>query len=225
MEKYTKIYKEEQTLLFQTNSVACYEVYIHLKNKRDYFKNKNVYDLTRCINEYINIPIRTIESAISKLKKVGLISATRKGKVNYYSFPVLEKIENNNIPTIEENITIMEENNPIMNEDITIMKEDKPILEDNNTIEEEINSILNENNPMEEENKYPTFESVVEAFENELKEIAQLEIDYSRTGDSRILSRNNNIKKMINRQTDYNYEKEITKYIIKEIRELKTNAA
>ena len=26
------------------------------------------------------------------------------------------------------------------------------------------------NNPMEEENKYPTFESVVEAFENELKE-------------------------------------------------------
>ena len=30
---------------------------------------------------------------------------------------------------------------------------------------------------------------------------------------------------MINRQTDYNYEKEITKYIIKRNKELKTNAA
>lgn len=89
---FTKLHKEERDLLFKTNSVVAYEVYMHLKDKYSYFKAE-CYDLTRCISDYLDVPERTIKDAIKRLKTVGLISTTKKGKVNIYSFPILNKIE------------------------------------------------------------------------------------------------------------------------------------
>lgn len=94
---FTKVYKEEDVRL-RGCSYNVASVYFHLKNKRDYFKSKNngtCYDLTKYISEYMGIPEVTVKRAIATLKKLGLISTVLKGKVNHYSFPILDAIENN----------------------------------------------------------------------------------------------------------------------------------
>lgn len=95
---FTKVYKEEDERL-RGCSYNVASVYFHLKNKRDYFKNKNqnngtCYDLTKYISEYTGICEKTVKRAIKTLKEIGLISTVIKGKVNHYSFPVLDAIEN-----------------------------------------------------------------------------------------------------------------------------------
>lgn len=93
---FTKVYKEEDVRL-RGCSYNVASVYFHLKNKREYFKSKNngsCYDLTKYISEYTGIPQITIKRAIKTLKEIGLISTVIKGKVNHYSFPVLDAIEN-----------------------------------------------------------------------------------------------------------------------------------
>lgn len=95
---FTKVYKEEDERL-RGCSYNVASVYFHLKNKREYFKNKNqnngtCYDLTKYISEYTGIPQITVKRAIKTLKEIGLISTVIKGKVNHYSFPVLDAIEN-----------------------------------------------------------------------------------------------------------------------------------
>lgn len=89
---FTKVYKEEDEKL-RGCSYNTASVYFHLKNKRDYFKTDSCYDLTRCISEYMGISEITIKRAIATLKKIGLISTYKKGKVNMYIFPILDKIE------------------------------------------------------------------------------------------------------------------------------------
>ena len=96
--KFTKVYEEEDVRL-RGCSYNVASVYFHLKNKRDYFKNKNqnngtCYDLTKYISEYTGICEKTVKRAIKTLKEIGLISTVIKGKVNHYSFPVLDAIEN-----------------------------------------------------------------------------------------------------------------------------------
>lgn len=98
---FTKLHKEERQLLFKTSSAVAYEVYMHLKDKYSYFKTE-CYDLRRCIAEYLDIPERTVKDAIKRLKEVGIITVTKKGKVNVYGFPILNKIEGKE--PIEENI-------------------------------------------------------------------------------------------------------------------------
>lgn len=107
---FTKVYKEEDVRL-RGCSYNVASVYFHLKNKREYFKSKNngsCYDLTKYISEYTGIPQITVKRAIKTLKEIGLISTVIKGKVNHYSFPVLDAIENGTeIPekqNIENNI-------------------------------------------------------------------------------------------------------------------------
>lgn len=89
---FTKIYREERELLWQTNSIAAYEVYMHLKDKYSYFKD-DCYDLEKCISNYLDIPQRTIKDAIKRLKTVGLVTVTKRGKVNVYGFPIVDKLE------------------------------------------------------------------------------------------------------------------------------------
>lgn len=85
-QSFTKIYDKEEELLFQTNSINAYRVYIHLKKDNSYFK-KEFMDLRRCIADYLNMPERTVKDAIKRLIKVGLIQTKKKGKVNYYILP------------------------------------------------------------------------------------------------------------------------------------------
>ncbi len=89
---FTKIYKEERELLWETNSIAAYEVYMHLKDKYSYFK-EDCYDLEKCISTYLDIPHRTVREAIKRLKSVGLVTVTKRGKVNVYGFPIVDKLE------------------------------------------------------------------------------------------------------------------------------------
>lgn len=89
---FTKIYKEERELLWKTNSIAAYEVYMHLKDKYSYFK-EDCYDLEKCISTYLDIPHRTVREAIKRLKSVGLVTVTKRGKVNIYGFPIVDKLE------------------------------------------------------------------------------------------------------------------------------------
>ena len=89
---FTKIYDEEKVLLRKTNSVAAYDVYMHLKDKYNYFK-QDCYDLTKYMAEYLELPQRTIKDAIKRLKTVGLVTVTKRGKVNVYGFPIVDKLE------------------------------------------------------------------------------------------------------------------------------------
>lgn len=94
---FTKVYKEEDVRL-RGCSYNVASVYFHLKNKRDYFKSKNngsCYDLTSHISKNTGMCEKTIKRAIATLRELGLISTVLKGKVNHYSFPILDAIENN----------------------------------------------------------------------------------------------------------------------------------
>ena len=93
MEKFTKIYKTERELLRKTGSVNAYEVYMHLKDSSSYYKGE-FYDLSRCVAEYLDIPERSVKDAIKRLKEVGLIEISKRGKVNVYKLPYAqEKVE------------------------------------------------------------------------------------------------------------------------------------
>lgn len=99
---FTKIYKEERELLKKINTGAAYEVYMHLKDKHNYFK-QDVYDYMSFIAEHLEMSESTVKRTIKSLKKVGLIQTKREwvyndGKpksINIYSFPVVYKLENN----------------------------------------------------------------------------------------------------------------------------------
>lgn len=90
MEKFTKIYKTERELLRKTSSVNAYEVYMHLKDSSSYYKG-DFYDLSRCVAEYLDIPERSVKDAIKRLKEVGLIEVSKKGKVNIYRLPYAQE--------------------------------------------------------------------------------------------------------------------------------------
>lgn len=93
MEKFTKIYKTERELLRKTGSVNAYEVYMHLKDSSSYYKG-DFYDLTKCVAEYLDMPERSVKDAIKRLKEVGLIEISKRGKVNIYKLPYAqEKVE------------------------------------------------------------------------------------------------------------------------------------
>jgi hypothetical protein len=143
---FTKLHKEERDLLFKTNSVVAYEVYMHLKDKYSYFKAE-CYDLTRCISDYLDVPERTIKDAIKRLKTVGLISTTKKGKVNIYSFPILNKIEGKET---KEDMTNTVDLSPSNDEDIPTPQpiEEKPTEAIKTTIEEEVQINNNIDNDM-----------------------------------------------------------------------------
>lgn len=113
--QFTKVYREEDELL-RDCSYNVASIYFHLKNKRDFFKDKNngtCYDCTRCISEYMGIPEITVKRAIATLKKIGLISTSRQGtgmkRKNIYSFPILDKIEGN---TDKQEMKQIPENKP-----------------------------------------------------------------------------------------------------------------
>lgn len=89
-ERFIKIIDKERELLFKTNSVVAYEVYFHLKGDDSYY-NGEFYDLRRCIAEYLNIPERTVKDALKRLKDVGLVETTKRGKVNIYTLPYNRK--------------------------------------------------------------------------------------------------------------------------------------
>lgn len=125
--KFTKLYDKERELLRKTNSVASYEVYMHLKNDYSYYKG-DCYDLTKCISQYLGIPERTVKDAIKRLKDVGLISTTIRGKVSIYQFPILSQIEKGDVVTQEE------ENN---NKSVTVEEVKTPNI-DNFISDEEI---------------------------------------------------------------------------------------
>lgn len=90
MEKFTKIYKTERELLRKTGSVNAYEVYMHMKDSSSYYKG-DFYDLTKCVAEYLDIPERSVKDAIKRLKEVGLIEVSKRGKVNIYKLPYAQE--------------------------------------------------------------------------------------------------------------------------------------
>lgn len=183
---FTKLHKEERELLFKTNSVVAYEVYMHLKDKYSYFKAE-CYDLTRCISDYLDVPERTIKDAIKRLKTVGLISTTKKGKVNIYSFPILNKIEGKEIKEDVANITNTAVLSPSNNEDTPTPQtiEEKPTEAIKTTIEEEIQINNNIDNDMgtfigdfKELNSKTTTLNVEEEFDNFSDELNDLLDEY-----------------------------------------------
>lgn len=97
---FTKIYREERELLRKINTGAAYEIYMHLKDKYNYFK-QDVYDYMGFIAEHLEMSERTVKRTIKKLKEVGLIESKRvwtytngqPKSINIYSFPIVDKIE------------------------------------------------------------------------------------------------------------------------------------
>lgn len=180
---FTKLHKEERDLLFKTNSVVAYEVYMHLKDKYSYFKAE-CYDLTRCISDYLDVPERTIKDAIKRLKTVGLISTTKKGKVNIYSFPILNKIEGKET---KEDMTNTADLSPSNGKDTPTPQqvEEKPTEATKTTIEEEVQINNNIDNDMgtfignfNELNSKTTTPNVEEEFDNFSDELNDLLDEY-----------------------------------------------
>jgi hypothetical protein len=168
---FTKVYKEEDEKL-RGCSYNIASVYFHLKNKRDYFKTDSCYDLTRCISGYMGISEITIKRAIATLKEIGLISTYKKGKVNIYSFPILDKIEGKTPQNTTEVSTLQQvEEKPAEPTKITIEEEIE--VANNNT--DDMGTFIGDFKELNSKTTATTTQNVVEEkyddFSNELKRL------------------------------------------------------
>lgn len=247
---FTKLHKEERELLFKTNSVVAYEVYMHLKDKYSYFKAE-CYDLTRCISDYLDVPERTIKDAIKRLKTVGLISTTKKGKVNIYNFPILNKIEGKEIKEDIANITNTANLNPSNNEDIPTHQpiEEKPIeavkttiedIETNNKTNDDMGTLigyfeeLNNNNILQDVEEFDNFSDelndLLDEYEDVIDQLTTMLAKANLTDDVCVIStakmaeiRIKNIsKQLINEIDKTNYTKYINEKITMKTERLQT---
>lgn len=88
--KITILNEKEKELLRKANNVNAYDIYFHLKDDENYFKGE-FYDLTRCMAEYLNMSYDMVKRGLKKLKDVGLVETTKRGKVNIYTLPYNRK--------------------------------------------------------------------------------------------------------------------------------------
>lgn len=220
---FTKLHKEERELLFKTNSVVAYEVYMHLKDKYSYFKTE-CYDLGRCISDYLDVPERTVKDAIKRLKTVGLITTTKRGKVNIYNFPILNKIEGKETKEDMTNTTNTVDLNPSNDEDIPTPQtiEEKPTEAIKTTIEEEIQINNNIDNDMgtfigyietptqevEFDNFSDTLNDLLDEYEGVINHITSKIAEAEISGDVVLIFQANNLKKRL---------KEISEKLIEDI--------
>lgn len=207
---FTKVYKEEDERL-RGCSYNVASVYFHLKNKRDYFKNKNqnngtCYDLTKYISEYTGIPQITVKRAIKTLKEIGLISTVIKGKVNHYSFPVLDAIENGTEIPEKQNIgDLNHQEQDVQPENLKIALNEK--IENNN---------IENNNNIEDNEDMGNLTNIVYdsttgrfQFTNEQKE--KVKRNLIKVAASKQISKNEQVQELIN--TDDELRKYYNRYI------------
>lgn len=129
---FTKIYREERELLRKINTGAAYEVYMHLKDKYNYFK-QDVYDYMVFIAEHLEMSEITVKRTIKKLKEVGLIESKRvwvytngqPKSINIYSFPIVDKIEGKTADETNTQQTIESVPNAPKTNNTSIIEEDK----------------------------------------------------------------------------------------------------
>lgn len=209
---FTKVYKEEDVRL-RGCSYNVASVYFHLKNKREYFKSKNngsCYDLTKYISEYMGIPEITIKRAIATLKKLGLISTVLKGKVNHYSFPILDAIENGTEIPEEQNKTDL--NHQIVQDNISIHQEQDIQPE---SLKIDLNEKIEDNNIEDNEDMGNLTNIVYDSttgrfqFTNEQKE--QVKRKLIKVAASKQSSKNEQVQELINN------DEELRKYYIRYI--------
>lgn len=212
---FTKVYKEEDVRL-RGCSYNVASVYFHLKNKRDYFKSKNngsCYDLTKHISKNTGMCERTIKRAIATLRELGLISTTLKGKVNHYSFPILDAIENNtpieevvkDIPSKPNKKEI--EPNPYIEQNI----------EDNNDKENNIEDMGNLIGYIKEPVQVAATAHTPNAFQDFLKESAftinDIIEDFKAGGIRAKIQAPDRLKVLLNTKFGKVYKEEIEEYI------------
>lgn len=237
---FTKVYKEEDVRL-RGCSYNVASVYFHLKNKRDYFKSKNngsCYDLTKHISKNTGICEKTIKRAIATLRELGLISTVIKGKVNHYSFPILDAIENN-IP-IEE--VIKDDSNKTEEKQIEPEPYTKQNIEDNieekdiedmgnllvfnqttekyeypNKTKEEIKEKVIKNNlptvqiaATAQTPSIPTFEEVLKYEKDAIENIIK---DFNEGGMNARVQAPTRLNELLNRKWGRYYKEQITEYI------------
>lgn len=129
---FTKIYNEEKPLLNKTKSLAAFNVYMHLKDKYNYFK-QSVYDYESYMAEYLDMSERTVKDAIKRLKNVGLIETKKEWvytngqpkSINIYSFPIVDKIEGKTADDTKAQQTIESVPNVPKTSNTSITEEDK----------------------------------------------------------------------------------------------------
>lgn len=129
---FTKIYREERELLRKINTGAAYEVYMHLKDKYNFFK-QDVYDYMGFIAEHLEMSESTVKRTIKNLKEIGLIESKRvwvytngqPKSINIYSFPIVDKIEGKTVDDTEIQQTIESVPNTPKTSNTSIIEEDK----------------------------------------------------------------------------------------------------
>lgn len=72
----------------------CAGVYYFLKNSRNMAKRDEITKMQTKIAEYYNANVRTVKRAIKSLKEAGLLTVTRKGRLNSYGFPMADGMRN-----------------------------------------------------------------------------------------------------------------------------------
>lgn len=205
---FTKVYKEEDERL-RGCSYNVASVYFHLKNKREYFKSKNngsCYDLTKYISEYTGIPQITVKRAIKTLKEIGLISTVIKGKVNHYSFPVLDAIENGTEIPEKQNIGDLNHQNISTHQEQDIQPE---------SLKTTLNEKIEDNNKEDNEDMGNLTNIVYDSttgrfqFTNEQKE--KVKRNLIKVAASKQISKNEQVQELINN------DDELRKYYIRYI--------
>lgn len=179
--KITILNEKEKELLRKANNVNAYDIYFHLKDDENYFQGE-FYDLTRCMADYLNMSYDMVKRGLKKLKDVGLVETTKRGKVNIYKLPYNKKfsIKGNN----RDEKTDDSQNKPIVykeDERKPDIQTEQPIItpkyEDvEKSIEEAtVSEVKTPSVPIKEEKKEDDFQKDVEDAVNELTEIALYE--------------------------------------------------
>lgn len=86
--------KDKERELYEQLTGAQKKVYLHLRNDRFHFKNIEFYDKQKMIAEYLDISEKTVKRAIKRLQEIGLLNVSKKWKVNKYTLPCYDNLEN-----------------------------------------------------------------------------------------------------------------------------------
>ena len=83
---------DKERELYEHLTGAQQRVYLHLRDKRFYFKTQEFYGKQELMAEFLNINVKTIKRAIKRLQEIGLLNVSKKWKMNYYSLPCYDNL-------------------------------------------------------------------------------------------------------------------------------------
>lgn len=89
-----EILTDKEQELYNQLTTSQKRVYLHLRSDRFHFKSTDFFDKQTMIAEYLEISEITVKRAIKRLQEIGLLNVSKKWKVNKYTLPCYDNLEN-----------------------------------------------------------------------------------------------------------------------------------